>query len=73
MIGYERPGLLRDITALLANQHINVIAVSTMSDKQQHVTHINLTLEIPNIGTLSQILAQIDQLPNVTEVRRRTH
>ncbi|MDA8365059.1 MAG: GTP diphosphokinase [Gammaproteobacteria bacterium] len=73
VIGYERPGLLRDITALLANQHINVIAVSTMSDKQQHVTHINLTLEIPNIGTLSQILAQIDQLPNVTEVRRRTH
>ncbi len=69
----ERPGLLRDITSLLANQRINVVAVNTLSDRQQHVAHMNLTLEIPNIATLSQILSQIDQLPNVTEVRRRTH
>jgi len=73
VIAYERPGLLRDITSLLANQRINVIAVNTLSDKQQHIARMNLTLEIPNIDTLSQVLAQIDQLPNITEVRRRTH
>ncbi len=73
VVAYERPGLLRDVTSLLANQHINVVAANTVSDKQQHRVHMNLTLEIPNIGTLSQVLAQIDQLPNVTEVRRRTH
>ncbi len=73
IVAYERPGLLRDITSLLANQHINVIALNTVSDKQQHITHMNLTLEIANIDSLSQVLAQIDQLPNITEVRRRTH
>ncbi|MHB8455097.1 MAG: GTP diphosphokinase [Acidiferrobacterales bacterium] len=73
VLAYERPGLLRDITSLLANQRINVIAVNTLSDKQQHMAHMNLTLEIPDLHTLSKVLAQIDQLPNITEVRRRTH
>ncbi len=73
VLAYERPGLLRDITSLLANQRINVIAVNTLSDKQQHMAHMNLTLEIPDLDTLSKVLAQIDQLPNITEVRRRTH
>ncbi|OGI56648.1 MAG: GTP diphosphokinase [Candidatus Muproteobacteria bacterium RBG_19FT_COMBO_61_10] len=73
IIAYERSGLLRDITGLLANEKINVIAVNTLSDAQQHTARMTLTLEIPDIDTLSRVLAQIDQLPNVTEVRRRTH
>ena len=73
IVAYERSGLLRDITGLLANEKINVIAVNTLSDSQQHTARMTLTLEIPDIDTLSRVLAQIDQLPNVTEVRRRTH
>ncbi len=71
VVGHERLGLLHDITALLANHHISITAANTLSDKQQHVVRIHLTLEIPNLGTLSQILAQIDRLPNVMEVHRR--
>ncbi len=67
---YDRSGLLRDITGLLANEKINVLGVSTVLDKQQ-VAHMTFTLEIPNVATLSRILALIDQIPNVTEVRRR--
>ncbi len=70
---YDRPGLLRDITTLLANQKINMTAVNTVTDKQQHRARISLTLEIPDISTLSGVLAQIDRIPNVTEVRRRMH
>ena len=33
---YDRQGLLRDITGLLANERINVIAVNTLSDKQDN-------------------------------------
>jgi GTP pyrophosphokinase len=73
IMAYERSGLLRDITGLLANEKINVIAVNTLSDSQQHTARMTLTLEIPDMDTLSRVLAQIDQLPNVTEVRRRTH
>lgn len=71
IVAYDRPGLLRDITALLANEKINVIAVNTQTNKSTHVAHLILTVEVPDIATLSKVLGQIDRLPNITEVRRR--
>ncbi len=68
---YDRPGLLRDITALLANENINVLGAQTVVDKQQ-VAHMTFTLSIPNLGTLSRILALIDRMPNVMRVRRKS-
>jgi len=72
ILAYDRAGLLRDITSLLANEKVNVLGVSTVTDKQQ-VAHMTFTLDIPNIEILSRILALLDQIPNVSEVRRRTH
>jgi GTP pyrophosphokinase len=68
---HDRAGLLRDITSLLANEKINVLGVRTLTDRQQ-VAHMIFTLEIPDIGTLSRILALLDQIPNVTGVRRKS-
>jgi GTP pyrophosphokinase len=68
---YDRAGLLRDITALLANEKINVLGVQTITDKQQ-VAHMTFKLSIPNIDTLSRVLALIDRVPNVTRVRRKS-
>jgi GTP pyrophosphokinase len=73
IIAHERSGLLRDITSLLANEKINVLAVNTLTDKGQHIARMSFTLEIPNIETLSRVLALIDQIPNVVEVQRRMH
>jgi GTP pyrophosphokinase len=73
IVAYERTGLLRDITALLANEKINVIEVNTLTDKDRHMAHLRLTLEIPDLDTLSRVLALIDRVPNVVEVRRRAH
>ena len=67
---YDRAGLLRDITSLLANEKINVLGVSTVTDKNQ-AAHMTFTLDIPNLEILSRILALLDQIPNVTAVRRR--
>jgi len=72
ILAYDRAGLLRDITSLLLNEKINVLGVSTVTDKQQ-VAHMTFTLDVPNIEILSRILALLDQIPNVTEVRRRAH
>lgn len=69
---YDRPGLLRDITGLLANEKINVLGASTVTDKQQ-LARMTFTLEIANIETLSRVLSLIDQIPNVLAVRRRTN
>ena len=68
---YDRPGLLRDITALLANEKINVLGSQTVVDRQQ-VAHMTFTVSIPNLDTLSRILTLIDRMPNVTRVRRKS-
>ncbi len=73
VVAYERTGLLHDITGLLANEKINVIEVNTLTDKDRHMAHLRLTLEIPDVDALSRVLALIDRVPNVAEVRRRAH
>ena len=67
---YDRQGLLRDITSVLANEKINVIAVQTLSDKTEHVAYMTLTLEIPDIDALSKTLQKLSQLSNVIEAQR---
>jgi GTP pyrophosphokinase len=68
---YDRPGLLRDITALLANEKINLNSLTTGTDAQDRVARMNLTLEVSNIEQLSRALTLIEQLPNVIAVQRR--
>jgi GTP pyrophosphokinase len=65
--------LLNDITAVVANEKINVIAVNTLSNSKDHTASMSLTLEIPNIELLSRVLAKINQLPNILQVRRVAH
>jgi GTP pyrophosphokinase len=72
ILAYDRAGLLRDITSVLANEKINVIGVNTHTDKKDYAAHMHLTLEIRDIGELSRVLSRIGQLPNVLEVRRKT-
>jgi GTP pyrophosphokinase len=68
----DREGLLRDITSLLAADHINVLRVSTYSDKKDYTANMELTIEISNTQQLSRILSRIEQLPNVLQVKRQS-
>lgn len=67
---YDRSGLLRDITTLLANEKVNVLAVQTRSDKSSNTANMQLTIEITGIEWLSRVLARINQLPNIISVSR---
>ncbi|MDX1654060.1 MAG: ACT domain-containing protein, partial [Candidatus Competibacteraceae bacterium] len=68
---YDRAGLLRDITSLLANERINVLAVNTLSNTEEGTARMYLTLEIQDLEQLSRLLDKLGQLPNIIEVRRR--
>jgi len=68
---YDRSGLLRDITMILANHKTNVLAMNTQSDTSDHMAHIDITMEVRDIDELAKLLARIRQLPNVLEVKRR--
>ncbi len=68
---YDRTGLLRDVTALLDNEHINISALQTLSDKRKNTVDMLLTAEIRSISELSRILNRLNQLPNVASARRK--
>ena len=68
---YDRSGLLRDITALLDTEKINVSALQTLSDKKNNTVAMDMTLEVRGYSELSHILSRMAQLPNVSSVRRK--
>ena len=72
MDAYDRPGLLRDITSVLVNEKVNVLASNTLTDKETGMARMVLTLEIADLGQLSRMLDKIAQLPNIVAVRRRS-
>ncbi|UVE16622.1 GTP diphosphokinase [Pseudomonas sp. LS44] len=67
---YDRAGLLRDVTQVLLNEKINVLAVNTRSNKEDNTAGMSLTIEIPGLDALGRLLGRIGQLPNVIEARR---
>ena len=69
---YDRKGLLRDITVLLDNAHVNVVAMQALPNKGEHMVEIVMTVEIRDFAELSRILARINQLPNIASAKR-TH
>ncbi len=69
---YDRQGLLRDVSQVLANEKLNVTSVNVFTDRDTSVAHMRLTVEVPDAGRLSQLLARLNQLHNVVEARRRS-
>ena len=67
---YDRSGLLRDVSQLLLNERLNVLAVNTRSNKEDNTASMSLTIEIPGLDALGRLLGRISQLPNIIEARR---
>lgn len=67
---FDRSGLLRDITSLLANEKAHVYALQTQSNKQENTAYIKLTVEIEGLNSLSRLLSRLEQIPNVIEAAR---
>jgi|AntRauTorckE6833_2_1112554.scaffolds.fasta_scaffold02993_5 GTP pyrophosphokinase len=67
---WDRTGLLRDITLVLANERVNVLSVNTLTDKKENLANILITLEVAGLEALGQVLTRLNQLPNVVDVQR---
>jgi len=71
VIAGDRKGLLRDISALLANEEVDVCGVNTQSNKRTDRATMLFTVEIVNMRQLSRIIDKISQLPDVLSIRRQ--
>lgn len=69
IVGLDRVGLLRDISAIVADERMNMASVQV--GRQEDGTVIfRLVLEVESLNQLSSILRQVNQIPNVLEIWR---
>lgn len=68
---YDRPGLVRDITTLIANEKLNVVALHTITNKMENLANITLTVEVSNLESLSKLFDRIKHIPNVIDAKRQ--
>jgi GTP pyrophosphokinase len=69
---YDRSGLIRDISTVLADEGANVTDLSSHTDKTTLETVMEIGVEIRDLPTLSTAIARLEQLSNVISVRRKS-
>jgi len=67
---WDRVGLLRDITALVADERVNMTGVHTQGAEDGHIT-ILMTLETSGIEQLGRLLNKLEGIRGVVSVSRR--
>ncbi|MCH7537263.1 MAG: bifunctional (p)ppGpp synthetase/guanosine-3',5'-bis(diphosphate) 3'-pyrophosphohydrolase [Proteobacteria bacterium] len=68
---FDRSGLIRDITTVLADEEANVVDLKTYAGKESLQVVMELSIEIRDLPTLSTAITRLEQLPNVVSVRRK--
>ena len=66
---YDRDGLMRDVSTLIANEAVNMPSVKAETDGHNMAT-FDLILEVRDIVQLARILDRLEALPNVVEAQR---
>ena len=69
---FDRQGLLRDISTVLTDENVSVENVQSDVDKKTMRADMRLAIAVPGLPTLSRVIDRLEQLPNVTSVRRRS-
>jgi guanosine-3',5'-bis(diphosphate) 3'-pyrophosphohydrolase len=67
---WDRVGLVRDISAIIAEEGVNLSEVSMGNHRDDSVT-ISLTLEVKSAAQLSKIMSRIHSVWNVVSVARK--
>jgi len=66
----DRNGLLKDITTLLSNEKVNVLAVHTQTNTKNQSATMDLIIEVHNHAESITLQAKLKNLQDVSEVRR---
>ncbi len=69
--GYDRKGLHKDVSNVIAAANIHILAIEARSDPASNEVSMSLALRVADFGQLSTLLSQLHAVPNVIEARRR--
>jgi GTP pyrophosphokinase len=66
---YDRTGLLSDITQVVAEAKVNILAAN-VSVGPDHVAIVRATLQVASVSQLARVLSRVEQLKDVISVSR---
>ena len=67
---YDRRGLLRDLTDVLALERLSIDTLSTSTDHDNGTAHVRLTVPVSNLEQLARVLHRLGAVPNVIQATR---
>jgi GTP pyrophosphokinase len=70
IIGGDRQGLLRDISTIISNERVSIIGIESNTDNAKQSMSMTIKVEITNNEALTRLLAKLNQLDDVVEVKR---
>jgi GTP pyrophosphokinase len=68
---FDRRGLVRDVSAALADEKISIQGMNTVTDKRDNIARMQIAIMITGLPQLSKVLARIAQLPNILSAKRK--
>jgi GTP pyrophosphokinase len=67
---FDRRGLVRDVSAALADEKISIRGMNTVIDKRDNLARLRINIAITGLPQLSKVLSRIAQVPTVIAARR---
>jgi GTP pyrophosphokinase len=68
---FDRRGLVRDVSAALADEKISIRGMNTLTDRRDNIANLQIGISISGLPQLSKLLARIAQVPNVLSAKRK--
>jgi GTP pyrophosphokinase len=67
---YDRRGFVRDISDVMAAEHLSIDALNTVTDHDTGTAHMTVKLAVKDLEQLARVLRRLAGVPNVINVRR---
>ena len=69
MLAWDRVGLLRDVSTIIADDKVNMVAVRTV-EHDDRTTSVHVTLETTGGEQFTRLLSHLDAVRGIISVRR---
>jgi GTP pyrophosphokinase len=66
---YDRTGLLSDITQVMAENKVNILAAN-VGVNPDHTAVVAMTLQVASVAQLAKVMSRVEQLKDVLSVQR---
>ena len=67
---YDRRGLVRDLTDVMALEHLSIEELTTTTDRQAGTALVTTRLAVRDLEQLARVLRRLSAVPNVISARR---